>query len=533
MTKSQPGFLVLAAVILLHLTASAAEFDIDSGATLLRRLQLCSDCGSALLVTRVHPGVIVRCPDCGHDQSRLHDRYLITQVYQTCRLCQAPLDATNHSPGDTTECDNCHTRQVLTRDAFISAADSEGDGYLPGFPPGSRPKRLLLDPGAANDMAAAGLAIAPETPPPLPGPDSPVNTQQPPVLGIDDQGPAVAWIPEPRIPPPPANAPRPASPGTPQPDADTAVEVPAVSVDMFGGPSRRAATEESPAGIATTLLAKVDGQPIRLESVEVIVGPVIAAMRSRAKPEDAAGLAAREKELRAGILDRLIDRELAAAEAQRLGFKADPSEIRKKAAAIAPRLAGTSLNPDREAWLELSMAAMRRQFGERPEAVSPAQVREYYQAHKNEMLRPGGLAIATLIIFRDRIDRNDPRDHRDIAAEISARLEQGERFDALRAARDEFPQPAGGTTPQLLPEAYYAEEILAVIGGLREGAVFGPLFMPGLALFGKIIERRNSEPVPFQEVEKDIRQTLGDAEADRRFEEWLVNARKRTVVEIF
>ena len=43
----------------------AAEFSLDSGRVILRRLQFCLHCGSALLVTRVHPGILVRCPDCG------------------------------------------------------------------------------------------------------------------------------------------------------------------------------------------------------------------------------------------------------------------------------------------------------------------------------------------------------------------------------------------------------------------------------------------------------------------------------------
>lgn len=525
-------FVTLAAAAL-----PAAEFDIDSGAILLRRLQLCADCGSALLVTRVHPGVMIRCPDCGRQQARLHDRHLITQAYQLCRVCQAPLDAHGHAPGDAVDCANCRARQILSRDAFLPPDLAGGPGYLPGQPPGNAPKRLLYETGAPNDLAA-GSAVVPDPPPGIPELDAPI-----PVVPIDDQGSAAApgdlsWLPVPMPPRPPTGtaphiateppapaAPPPAAPPAPSPDV---VEVPAVSVEMFGG-KRRAPV----AAVGGGVVAKVNGKPITAEAVEAVAGPAFAALRANPEGLDQAALAERERLLRRNVLDRLIDREIAAEEAERLGYKPDASELRRAAARIAPRLAGTGLSPDREAYLELAVEAVRKQLAERAEAVSPEAVREFYQAHKSELLQPRRLALASLTVFRDRHGRADQRDYRAVAQEISAQLEKGARFDELRANYDEFPPPPDESAAPLLPEAHYSEEIQALVANFQSGAVFGPVFMPGLALFGKVTEIAEAKPTPFAEVEKDIRRRLAAEQAQRLYNEWLATTRKRAAVEIF
>ncbi|MCD7895180.1 MAG: hydrogenase maturation nickel metallochaperone HypA [Planctomycetaceae bacterium] len=118
----------------------AAEFDLDGGWVVLRQLQYCTGCGSALLVTQVHPGSHIRCPDCGKEQTRIASQYVLNQMYQLCTLCGGPLNHEGHHPGDVVECDTCHTRQPLSRDVFALARHDNGPGYAPGHPPGTGKK---------------------------------------------------------------------------------------------------------------------------------------------------------------------------------------------------------------------------------------------------------------------------------------------------------------------------------------------------------------------------------------------------------
>ena len=104
----------------------AADFDVDRPRLLLRRLQYCRECGSALVVSRIRPGVLVRCPDCGEEQPRLPDRHLLSQLYQLCKICGFPLDPAGVGPGEAVECGNCRARQVMDAGAFALAGKPNG-----------------------------------------------------------------------------------------------------------------------------------------------------------------------------------------------------------------------------------------------------------------------------------------------------------------------------------------------------------------------------------------------------------------------
>ncbi len=534
--------------------AGAAEFDIDAQRTVLRRLQYCLDCGAALLVTRQHPGTLIRCPDCGREQARLADQYVITQIYQLCRLCQSPLDPAGRHPGEMVECGNCHTRQTLSRDIFPSGKWASGPGFMPGFPPGSSKKTLLYSPervdaaitpiplDEAEDAARLPAALPPaagrarlDIPPP---PDLKAGARPaPPATAMpnvpDASAPAAPIIiPElPNLPPPPA-APVPIQPRS------EAVDVPAVSVDLFGGkratPSVAGPARAKP--LSGDMIARVNGSPLYLVEVDRVAAPVIARWREQSEPGQSAELSAREKALRKEILERLIDRELVVKEAERLGHRPDAAAVRKREQELLRMLQGADgMDVRREAERDVIMADMRRRFAEKPVAVRPEAVRDFYRRHTDQLQRPKLLALAELVIFQDRAGRSDGRNSRDIAAEVAAGLERGEKFDDLRRRHDEFAAAAGIAVPEpaLLPESAYSSQLMAAGGGLRKGAVFGPVMLEGIVVFGKVVDERPAGPVPFEEVEKEIRQRLEAEETERNLEDWLVQLRQRGVVELY
>ncbi|MDR1611483.1 MAG: peptidylprolyl isomerase [Planctomycetota bacterium] len=532
------GFRILLYLILAVISASCLsgeEFDIGMPRILLRRLQLCRQCGAALLVTRVQPGVVVRCPDCGAEQPRLRDEHLISQLYQMCNLCEMPLDSTGREAGDVIECGNCHTRQVLSPDAILDERFRVGKGYLPGFPPGKGDKTMLfLADAAANDMALAGLTQIAETgredalvfgAPPLP-------LDAPPQTGPFARSPTA--IPKPPQSPTPLPAPEAAwrlAPLAPVTRSSAAVDVPAVSVDMFGGPElpdlpvRRTASAFAALEPGDRLLARVDGRPITLANVDAIVLPALRSGSGDASPE-------RETDLRRAVLDRLVRRELAIGEARRLGVDPDWDAVRRRAEELAPRLEGTRLDPIVEAEKEVVMRIMRDRVV--AAAVTPEKIRQYYEERKGGAIRPGGLAIIPLCVFENRAGRADARDYRRIVADLSRLFEAGERFDAMRELYDEL-APAAGMPfipEEPKPREFFAEEVLRAVGDLPAGAVFGPVFLSGVALFGKITASTPPAPVSFGELDPVVRARLEGEAGDAAFVAWIRGLAENADIEI-
>jgi DNA-directed RNA polymerase subunit M/transcription elongation factor TFIIS len=511
--------------------AFAAEFDIDGGRVVLRRLQYCSDCGSALLVTDVRAGELVRCPDCGREQTRLENSFLLTQLYQICKLCSGPLNPEGHNPGDVVECATCGTRQPLVADAFVKTGHAGGLGYRPGFPPGTGKKTLLLSPNRSDTAITAVPLDAPEpatAEPPLP--DSPVLTKIPaPPPGFTREKPAARPVPPlPEIAPPgQTTASRPARPPSPG-----VVEVPAVTADLFGGAQK---TRENESGYISSgnIVARVDGQPIRARDVDLVVLPVMERLRKQTPPADAATLDQRERELRREVLNRLIDRELAVREAAALGHRPDPAAVRAREAELAQMLAGSGIDLRREAERDIVMTDMRKQFAERFSSVAPNEVREFYQRHKGEMRQPRLIALDQLVVYEERASRPDRRPAREIAFDIASALEQGAPFEELRQRHDEF-LPAADlphAPPALKPESAYSGRILAAGGDLRKGAVFGPVPVSAAYIFGKVADVRPAGPIPFAEAENSIRTHLETQAADTAFAAWLAGLRSRARIE--
>ncbi len=532
-------------------TAGAAEFDLDAGRVVLRQLQYCADCGAALLVTHVHPGTLVRCPDCGKEQPRLSPEYVLTQLYQMCKVCGGPLNPEGHRPGEVVECGNCHTRQPLTSDVFRRGDHADGLGYVPGFPPGTGKKTLLLSPNLPEaaitmiplDDGASELPLPPDLatgrlparriPAPLEGmlrrsaepatPEDAPGSAAPPAAASASA--SAAAVPEDTLNLAPPLAAR---------SADGAVDVPAVTADLFGARRPAGAGADAGYGSPGKVLARVNGQPIYQRDVDRLAEPVMARLRESAGPSEAEAVAAREKTLRREVLERLIDREVMLREAEALGYRPDPAEVRAREAELGEMVAGTGVDMRREAVRDVTLAAMRRRYAEKPGAANPGAVREFYARHKDGMTRPRLVALDQLVVYEDRFGKADARNYREIALEISGLLESGEKFDVLRERYDEFLPLAGLAhgAGALRPVGAYAGQVALAGGDLRKGGVFGPLFMVGLAAFGKVTDERPAGPVAFEEVEGDIRRRLEVEATEKNLQDWLKRLRGRARIEI-
>ncbi|MCD7895181.1 MAG: SurA N-terminal domain-containing protein [Planctomycetaceae bacterium] len=311
-----------------------------------------------------------------------------------------------------------------------------------------------------------------------------------------------------------------------------ALAVPAVTADLFGG--RRAGGSDERYISTGPVVARVDGEPIYARDIDRVVEPILERLRGQ-PGVDKAVLESRVMDLRREVLERLIDREVAMREAAAIGFRPDPTAIREREQELAQILAGTGVDIRSEARRDVIMQEMRRRYAEKPVSANPQAVREFYQNNRDKLVQPRKVAIDQLVVYEDRSGRSDRRSAREIAMEIAAALESGQRFDALRQRHDEFWHAAGLAyePPTLQFEAAYARQVLLSAGDLRRGAVFGPVFMNGMVLFGKITDDRPEGPVPFEEVEKEIRNRIEAEAVEKNLDAWLKRLRQKTNIEVF
>ncbi len=337
--------------------------------------------------------------------------------------------------------------------------------------------------------------------------------------------------------PPAAKGPTP--PPEPQPERrqpkrlTEVMEVPAVTADLFGGPREGNGANDERYISSGKVIARVDGEPIYARDVARVVDPVMKRLRSQSGVSEQE-LAQREGELKREVLERLIDREVAMREAASIGFRPDPVAVRDREVELAQILAGSGVDIRTEARRDVTIQEMRRRFAEKPATASPGEIREFYKQHKGQMIQPRMIALDQIVVYDERTYRRDKRSAREIAFAIAAELETGSRFDDVRARYDEFWEAAGleYTAPALQVGGGMSRQILASLGDMRKGAVFGPVFMSGMVLFGKIVDERPEGPAPFEEVKEEIRKKLEADAAERNLDNWLKRLRQKARIEV-
>jgi len=239
--------------------------------------------------------------------------------------------------------------------------------------------------------------------------------------------------------------------------------------------------------------ARVNGVAITMLEFERAAQAVQNDRRNALGPDEAAR-----------VLDTLINEELLAQEAVRLGLVSSDREVRSAAVRGVMRLILSDLA-----------------------SVEPSEsdLRAFYDDHPNLFARPGQVWVRHLEI---------PAAYDDEVAAIADALREGESFRGIRIA---FPNASSRPVPD---RPLRAEDMSQYLGGeltelalaASEGTVMGPLVLGERAHFLWVVEREDGERPSFAEVREDL-----IAEWRRRAEETAVQIyvdriRARSSIEI-
>lgn len=166
-------------------TARAADFHIAGPTIELRRLQYCTECDHALVVTTIAPGAAVRCPHCTSVQRRLPNRLLEERVFQVCPSCASRLDVAHLDPHQQLRCGTCGLAQYVLPEAVHRPSSQSGTGRIPpahvvpdidGQPPTWKEHHQSRQTAPSPGMKQHAPAPTPSTPStPRPSPDAAPN----------------------------------------------------------------------------------------------------------------------------------------------------------------------------------------------------------------------------------------------------------------------------------------------------------------------------------------------------------------------
>lgn len=522
--------------------ARGAEYDVNGPSLELRRIQFCRKCDDALVVTTVPPGEKIICPTCNTVQRRLKTERLLTRLYQVCPYCGARMDVSKFTAGQEIRCGTCGNRQRVLAEAVYRPDEITGTGRPPAAE--EVPAAIPPDNSGERPPPANAAKAVPEGPREAPsigeediGPDliapGVFDDTRPDVLRkrIFKQRDDADTTGENDLDGLRKSSPEPVMPDKTDTEGRPATDGPEV-LDMPGSDN------------GARKAALVNGKAILVADVEQELAKAYDALRMRLgraafTPRGRALMREKRGVLRARALERLIDRALVAEAARSEGIAPTNAEVlaeaeRLRATGGAWRDAGDLLDAART---NLLLRQAMRTHAVAAYEIPPAEIRAFYDQHRNRFKQPERVRVRALVVYRDREGRADPRSAREIAAEIVRNMARGDDFETLIERYSESPMAErGGAFPPrqgVVPVALLAGPVQDLLENGEAGKVLGPVLLAGSVAFVRIEEMLDANVAPLEEVSEQIRTLLREDAAEAAFDRWLERLRHNAAITVF
>jgi peptidyl-prolyl cis-trans isomerase SurA len=296
-------------------------------------------------------------------------------------------------------------------------------------------------------------------------------------------------------------------------------------------PSTARAEEVLVDGIA----AQVGTEVVLISEVGRISAPLEQQMRQQGATDADVTL------LRADVLDRLIDRRLVALVAKRNEIAASDAEIEEAVAGVAHDNGMDVAQLQKTVAAEgLSWDLYRRKLAEEivQQKVVGGAVRSRVAVDKTEIEKAYQQRYGDQAVSGQEVQVQ----HIAVAAENGKPAAMKAACDRVRAAMgrvragEPFLEVARQVTegsPDLgwLAEANLAPWMLETLAGMQPGSVSGVVELPVGCAALKLVERREAQPVSYEQAHDEIRAAIAAEKFEQEYERFLEKLRKQTYVE--
>jgi len=236
------------------------------------------------------------------------------------------------------------------------------------------------------------------------------------------------------------------------------------------------------------------------------------------------------KSIKENIVNQMVDEKLVLSEAERYEIKADESAIEARIEKIregffseedlqAALLAqGLTLGDLRERFRDQEIMKTAVDYFIRSKIkVDPIEIKQFYQAHQEELLHPERAKVLTILI---RVgESGSERQALQAAKKVLTRLRKGEELEEESSLG-------------FVERGELIAEIDQAIFGLEPGECSNPIKTEqGYRIF-KIEEKEPARPLDFREAQDVIRDILYAEEFARGFRKWMDELKKDAYISI-
>jgi peptidyl-prolyl cis-trans isomerase SurA len=166
--------------------------------------------------------------------------------------------------------------------------------------------------------------------------------------------------------------------------------------------------------------------------------------------------------------------------------------------------------------------------------VSDDDVRQYYEAHKDEYAEKGAVVVRDIFLaFQPGMTQQDALRVVEQARALKQMADSGQSFEALARRYSQGPGADRGGLLGTFKKGEMAAPLEQAVFSMRVGEVSPPIPSPNGVHLLKLDGIQASGHVEFDEVKDEIKQILANQALDDRFRDWISkNLRERHHVEV-
>ncbi|HTC19207.1 MAG TPA: peptidyl-prolyl cis-trans isomerase [bacterium] len=232
------------------------------------------------------------------------------------------------------------------------------------------------------------------------------------------------------------------------------------------------------------------------------------------------------------LFEQVINRRLLVQEARRIGLKMTQSEVDgafQDALKDMPddfwavlKVRGISPDVWKRKMLQEKMASKVVDLEVNSKVqITPQEVEDYYWTHLSNYWRPQAVRARHLVVQK----------RGDLQKALES-LKKGEDFPKITSTFSVGPEKSQGGDWGFMDSDRLPKEYLQALSGLKPGEISKPLKDNfGYHLF-QLIEWRDRQMRPFAEVKDQIHDDLMKEEQDHRFDQWMTDLKKKSVIKV-
>lgn len=304
--------------------------------------------------------------------------------------------------------------------------------------------------------------------------------------------------------------------------------------------------QKASAEVVDGIVAVVNDDVITQGDINEVLIPIYSQYKATYSDEQ---LIQKLQEARKDILLQMIEDKLIIQEAEKLGVSVSDEEVQDRLEQIkgqfmdeaefqeALRSQGITLEQLKEKYRQQLIIKKLVNYEVREKVdVTPTEVAQYYQQHRQEFKEPAQVKVRTILIRKDKDEADDNEAGNEKARVrmelIKKQLELGDDFSKLAKEYSEDPTAIEGGDMGYIKKGQMMSQIDEVIFSLDEGRISDVVETNvGYHIF-MVTKKKPSSTKSFDQVRSEIEDIIFQQKAEARFNEWMDGLKEDAYISI-